>query len=200
MSINIKTTSKNSRRKRFSDDQIKSLETTFETEARPELHLKQHLASHLGLQPRQIAIWFQNKRARSKSKQIEQEYSVLKFNYDDLALQFDTLRKENQALLTQVQKLRKMADNKDCEENEKNQIKLGATEIPRLLLDIKGNELCMPSCEELNGRVDYLEEEAGVLNIAQIAESSLTSPENGCSFESCNFLDNTGANAQWWDF
>nr|WGS99065.1 HB12 protein [Salvia sp. QL-2023a]WGS99077.1 HD-Zip12 protein [Salvia miltiorrhiza] len=200
MSTSIKKGTKNSRRKRFSDDQIKSLETMFETEARPELHLKQHLANKLGLQPRQIAIWFQNKRARSKSKQIEQEYSVLKSNYDNLALQFEALRKENQTLLVQVQKLRKMADNKDCEENDKNQIKLAASEIPRLLLDISGDELCMPLCSELNGREDYLEEEADVLNMAQIAESSLASPENGCSLESCTFLDNTGGTAQWWDF
>lgn len=102
MSSNIKKIPKNSIRKRFNDDQIKSLETTFESEARPELHLKQHLANKLGLQPRQVAIWFQNKRARSKSKQIEREYSVLKSNYDNLALQFEALRKENQTLLIQV--------------------------------------------------------------------------------------------------
>ncbi|KAL1568789.1 homeobox-leucine zipper protein ATHB-12-like [Salvia divinorum] len=191
----IKKSFKNSRKKRFSDDQIKSLETTFKAEARPELHLKHHLASKLGLQPRQIAIWFQNKRARSKSKQIEQDYSVLKSNYDNLALQFEALRKENQTLLIQVQKLRKKVD---CEENNKNTIELAASEIPRLLLDINGNELC----GELNGRVDYLEEEADadVLYMAQIAESSLASPENGCSLESCYFLDNSGCSAQWWDF
>lgn len=102
MSTVIKKITKNSRRKRFNDDQIKSLEITFESEARPELHLKQQLANKLGLQPRQVAIWFQNKRARSKSKQIEREYSVLKSNYDNLALQFEALRKENQALLIQV--------------------------------------------------------------------------------------------------
>lgn len=102
MSTHIKKSTKNSRRKRFSDDQIRSLESTFESESRPELHLKQHLANKLGLHPRQIAIWFQNKRARSKSKQIEGEYSVLKSNYDNLALQFEALRKENQTLLVQV--------------------------------------------------------------------------------------------------
>ncbi|XP_047968291.1 homeobox-leucine zipper protein ATHB-12-like [Salvia hispanica] len=195
MSINIQKSFRNCRKQRFSDDQIKSLETTFKTEARPELRLKHHLANKLGLQPRQIAIWFQNKRARSKSKQIEQEYSVLKSNYDHLALQFEALRKENQTLLIQVQKLRKKAD---CEENDKNTLKLAASEIPRLLLDINGNEIC----GELKGRVDYLEEEADadVLYMAQIAESSLPSPQDSCSLESCNFLDNTGGSAQWWDF
>ncbi|KAH6765456.1 homeobox 7 [Perilla frutescens var. hirtella] len=183
MSSNIKKITKNSRRKRFSDDQIKSLEMTFESESRPELHLKQNLANNLGLQPRQVAIWFQNKRARSKSKQIEREYSMLKSNYDNLALQFEALRKENQALVIQAQKLRKMADHSknDVEnDNNKNQIKI----------DISSHELCMP---------DYLEE-GDVLNMAQIAEGSLASPENVCSLESCTFLDNTGGRAEWWEF
>lgn len=96
-----------------------------------------------------------------------------------------------------MQKLREKAD---CEENDENTLKLAASEIPRLLgvLDNNGNELC----GELNGRVDYLEEEADadVLYMAQIAESSLASPEDGCSLGSCNFLDNTGGGAQWWDF
>ncbi|KAH6791404.1 homeobox 7 [Perilla frutescens var. frutescens] len=182
MSSNIKKITKNSTRKRFSDDQIKSLETTFESESRPELHLKQNLANNLGLQPRQVAIWFQNKRARSKSKQIEREYSMLKSNYDSLALQFEALRKENQALVIQAQKLRKMADHSknDVGNDNKNQIKI----------DISSHELCMP---------DYLEE-ADVLNMAQIAEGSLASPENVCSLESCTFLDNTGGGAEWWEF
>ncbi|KAK6122542.1 hypothetical protein DH2020_020381 [Rehmannia glutinosa] len=198
----IKKSSKNNRRKRFSDDQVKSLETTFETESRPELRLKQNLANKLGLQPRQIAIWFQNKRARSKSKQIEREYSMLKSNYDKLASQFEAMRKENQNLLIQVQRLRKMADKRDGDKNDdKNNITLATSENPRFLLDINNShELCMPSCSDLNGKVDYLEQETDVLNMARIVEGSLASPENGCSFESCTFLDNTGSGPQWWDF
>lgn len=101
---------------------------------------------------------------------------------------------------SQVQKLRKMVDTKDEEGNDKKQIKFAASEIPRLILDMNGDELHVPSCEEHNGGIDYLEEEADVLNIAQIAESTLASPENGCSLESCTFLDNTGVSAQWWEF
>lgn len=91
----------------------------------------------------------------------------------------------------QVQKLRKMADSNDGEENDKkNQIKLA---------DINSHEVCMPLCGEANIRTDYLEE-ADVLNMAQIAENSLASPENGCSLESCTFFDNTCGSAHWWDF
>ncbi|KAL7149792.1 hypothetical protein ABFS83_05G064400 [Erythranthe nasuta] len=199
-----KNSNKNNKR-RFSDEQIQSLETTFGRESRPELRLKHHLADKLGLQPRQIAIWFQNKRARSKSKLIEQEYSELKSNYDNLALQFEALRKENQTLLIQVQRLRKMTEKSDGEENDnENQITPPKTsENPTFLLDMNNHDMCVTSCSDLNRKIDYLEEDAAdILNMAEIAEDSLASPENGCSFDSCAFLDNTaaGTTSQWWDF
>lgn len=88
--------------RRFSDEQIKSLESMFETETRLEPRKKLQLARELGLQPRQVAIWFQNKRARWKSKQIERDYSILRANYTNLASKFESLKKEKQALLVQV--------------------------------------------------------------------------------------------------
>lgn len=93
---------KNMNKRRFSDDQIKSLESMFESESRLEARKKLQLANELGLQPRQVAIWFQNKRARWKSKQIERDYSILLANYNSLASRFETLKKEKQALATQV--------------------------------------------------------------------------------------------------
>ncbi|KAL3362528.1 hypothetical protein AABB24_015098 [Solanum stoloniferum] len=88
-------------RRRFSDEQIKSLENMFETESRPELRTKQQLAKRLGLQPRQVAIWFQNKRARSKSKQLELEYRMLQISYDNLGSKYELLKKEHESLLIQ---------------------------------------------------------------------------------------------------
>lgn len=93
---------KNKNTKRFSDEQIKSLESMFETESRLEPRKKLQLARELGLQPRQIAIWFQNRRARWKSKQLERDYNILRSNYNSLASKFETLKKEKQALLIQV--------------------------------------------------------------------------------------------------
>lgn len=98
-----KSKNKKANKKRFTDEQIRLLETMFEAESRPELQIKHKLANELGLHPRQVAIWFQNKRARSKSKLIEQEYSILKRSYDNLASKFDSLKNENQRLLVQVQ-------------------------------------------------------------------------------------------------
>lgn len=96
-----KKSNKNNKR-RFSDEQIRSLETMFESEARLEPRKKLQLARDLGLQPRQVAIWFQNKRARWKSKQLERDYSILRSNYNSLASRFESLKKEKQALVNQV--------------------------------------------------------------------------------------------------
>ncbi|KAL8150315.1 hypothetical protein V2J09_020123 [Rumex salicifolius] len=78
-------TNKSKNKKRFSDEQIKLLESMFNSETRPESQSKQQIANQLGLKPRQVAIWFQNRRARSKLKQIEHDYRVLKDSYDCLA-------------------------------------------------------------------------------------------------------------------
>lgn len=96
-----KIKSKNTRR--FSDEQIRLLETIFVSEStKLEPMKKLQLAKELGLQPRQVAIWFQNKRARWKSKQIEQDYATLKANYDCLASRFESLKKEKDSLLAEV--------------------------------------------------------------------------------------------------
>lgn len=92
-------------KKRFNDDQIRSLETIFQSETKLEPRKKLQLARELGLQPRQVAIWFQNKRARWKSKQLEKDYSLLRSNYNTLASQFQTLNYEKQSLLAQVPSL-----------------------------------------------------------------------------------------------
>ncbi|CAI0452606.1 unnamed protein product [Linum tenue] len=97
-----KKTSSNKSKRRFSDEQIRLLESIFESETKLEPRKKMQVARELGLQPRQVAIWFQNKRARWKSKQIEKDYKMLKANYDSLASSFESLQDERQTLLLQV--------------------------------------------------------------------------------------------------
>lgn len=88
--------------RKFSDEQIKSLESIFKLEPKLDSRNKVEIARDLGLQPRQVAIWFQNKRARWRSKQIEQEYRLLKSSYDGLSMRFDDLKREKQSLQMQV--------------------------------------------------------------------------------------------------
>ena len=97
-----KNKNRNKNKRRFNDEQIRSLEFIFKSEKKLHPRKKLELAKEVGLQPRQVAIWFQNKRARWKSKQIEEEYNILKANYEDLYAQFERLKNEKQSLLFQV--------------------------------------------------------------------------------------------------
>lgn len=90
------------KKRRLNLEQVKALEKSFELGNKLEPDRKRQLARALGLQPRQVAIWFQNRRARWKSKQVEQDYTSLKADYDALSHRFESLKKEKHALLEQV--------------------------------------------------------------------------------------------------
>ncbi|KAH6763148.1 Homeobox-leucine zipper protein family [Perilla frutescens var. hirtella] len=86
------------KKRRLNMEQVKTLEKNFELGNKLEPERKMQLARALGLQPRQIAIWFQNRRARWKTKQLEKDYEVLK-------RQFEAVKADNDALHTQNHKL-----------------------------------------------------------------------------------------------
>ncbi|KAI3694010.1 hypothetical protein L1987_76968 [Smallanthus sonchifolius] len=111
--FNTLSTNKNNKiQRRFTNQQIKSLETIFQFESKLEPRKKLQVAKDLGLQPRQVAIWFQNKRARWKSKQLEKDYSILKASYDSLSSRYDLLNKENESLTQQLKKLHEVMKKK----------------------------------------------------------------------------------------
>lgn len=91
------------KKRRLSVDQVKALEKNFDVENKLDPERKVKLAQELGLQPRQVAVWFQNRRARWKTKQLERDYGVLKANYDALKLNHDALKQDNEALHKKVE-------------------------------------------------------------------------------------------------
>lgn len=90
------------KKRRLKADQIQFLEKSFETDNKLEPERKVQLAKELGLQPRQVAIWFQNRRARWKTKTLEKDYDVLQNNYNSLKADYDNLLAEKEKLKAEV--------------------------------------------------------------------------------------------------
>ncbi|KAI3468994.1 hypothetical protein Pfo_025657 [Paulownia fortunei] len=90
----------NSRKKlRLSKDQSAILEDSFKEHNTLNPKQKMALAKRLGLRPRQVEVWFQNRRARTKLKQTEVDCEYLKRCCENLT-------EENRRLQKEVQELR----------------------------------------------------------------------------------------------
>ncbi|XP_019177347.1 PREDICTED: homeobox-leucine zipper protein ATHB-6-like [Ipomoea nil] len=106
------------KKRRLSVEQVKALEKNFEVENKLEPERKVKLAQELGLQPRQVAVWFQNRRARWKTKQLERDYGVLKANYDSLKHNYESLQLDKESLLKQIRDLKTKLNGEMKEEDK----------------------------------------------------------------------------------
>uniref|UniRef100_A0A7C8ZRX4 Homeobox-leucine zipper protein n=1 Tax=Opuntia streptacantha TaxID=393608 RepID=A0A7C8ZRX4_OPUST len=95
------------KKRKLSQEQVNKLELSFGCEHKLESERKDKLASELGLDPRQVAVWFQNRRARWKSKKLEEEYSKLRNEHDTLVLEKCHLETEVLSLKDQLDEAKK---------------------------------------------------------------------------------------------
>ncbi|KAL5726708.1 hypothetical protein ACHQM5_009726 [Ranunculus cassubicifolius] len=84
---------------RLTKEQSRLLEASFRENHTLNAKQKDALANQMGLKPRQVEVWFQNRRARTKLKQTEMECEYLKRC-------FGTLTEENKRLHREVEQLR----------------------------------------------------------------------------------------------
>ncbi|KAF3781091.1 Homeobox-leucine zipper protein [Nymphaea thermarum] len=90
---------RNGRKKlKLSLEQSSLLEQSFREQRTLSPNQKQILAKQLNLLPRQVEVWFQNRRARTKLKQIELNCQLLKNCCERLSEENRRLKKELQEL------------------------------------------------------------------------------------------------------
>lgn len=82
------------KKKRLTNNQIELLERSFQEDIKLDPEKKMKLSQELGLQPRQIAVWFQNRRTRWKTKHLEHLYDALKHRYDVVSNEKQRLQEE----------------------------------------------------------------------------------------------------------
>ncbi|XP_061359335.1 homeobox-leucine zipper protein GLABRA 2-like [Gastrolobium bilobum] len=77
---------------RHTAEQIREMETLFKESPHPDEKQRQQLSKQLGLAPRQVKFWFQNRRTQIKAIQERHENSLLKTEIDKLKEKNKTLR------------------------------------------------------------------------------------------------------------
>uniref|UniRef100_A0A2P2Q3T4 Homeobox-leucine zipper protein n=1 Tax=Rhizophora mucronata TaxID=61149 RepID=A0A2P2Q3T4_RHIMU len=100
--------SNHNNKKRLTQDQVKLLERTFTSIKKLEPELKLQLACQLGVQPRQVAIWYQNKRARWKTQSLALDNSTLQVKLEDALADKRRLEREVMHLREELGKAQEM--------------------------------------------------------------------------------------------
>nr|XP_016452182.1 PREDICTED: homeobox-leucine zipper protein ATHB-52-like [Nicotiana tabacum] len=98
----------NHNKKRLNQEQVKRLEESFDSTKKLEPEQKIQLAKELGVPPRQIAIWYQNRRARWKNQSLELDYNALQHKLDTTLAEKRKIEKENERLRGELKKVNEM--------------------------------------------------------------------------------------------
>jgi len=159
------------KKRRLTAEQVQLLERSFEEENKLEPERKTELARRLGMAPRQVAVWFQNRRARWKTKQLETDYDRLKAAYDALAADHQGLLADNDSLRAQVISLTEKLQGKDtspsatitAQEVDQLDEHTAASGTEKLLVQLKDDHLSSGDCTG-HGTLSSEEEDGGVIS------------------------------------
>ncbi|XP_019153922.1 PREDICTED: homeobox-leucine zipper protein ATHB-52-like [Ipomoea nil] len=102
------SSSLNHNKKRLTQDQVKLLEASFDSNKKLDPERKFQLARDLGVPPRQVAIWYQNRRARWKSQSLELDYSALQVKLESALAEKKHLEKEMGKLREELKRAEEM--------------------------------------------------------------------------------------------
>ncbi|XP_022753996.1 homeobox-leucine zipper protein ATHB-52-like [Durio zibethinus] len=91
-------------KRRLNQEQVRLLEKSFSANKKLEPELKLHLANQLGVPPRQVAIWYQNKRARWKTQSLELDYNTLQVKLENALSEKRRLEKDVKYLQEELRK------------------------------------------------------------------------------------------------
>ncbi|KAL8167454.1 hypothetical protein V2J09_008953 [Rumex salicifolius] len=175
------------KKRRLSVVQVKALEKNFEVENKLEPERKVKLAHELGLQPRQVAVWFQNRRARWKTKQLERDYGLLKASYDSLKGNFDTLHQANELLLNEIRELKSKMNTETIKQESDNPpaiIEEPVAGVEAQAVDLKDGPSDSDSSAILNEGNSPTAAAPQQLLIASSTSPTSASPLNYCSASS----------------
>lgn len=95
-------------KKRLNQEQVRLLESSFDATKKLDPEHKFQLARELGVPPRQIAIWYQNKRARWKNQTLELDYGTLQLRLDAALSENKHLHRELQSLRHELRRTQDM--------------------------------------------------------------------------------------------
>lgn len=167
------------KKRRLTPEQVHLLERSFEEENKLEPERKTELARKLGLQPRQVAVWFQNRRARWKTKQLERDFDRLKASFDALRADHDVLLQDNHRLRSQVVSLTEKLQEKEATEGGATADTDAAAALPAVD-DVKSPSLA-DDVEEPTEPAEEEEEAAAAFEVQQVKSEDRLSTGSGGS-------------------
>ncbi|KAJ0046331.1 hypothetical protein Pint_03895 [Pistacia integerrima] len=103
-----KQPSKLHNKKRLNQEQVRLLERSFTAHKKLDPELKLKLANQLGVPPRQVAIWYQNKRARWKTQNLEFDYNTVQVKLENALAEKRRLEKDVKQLKEELKQAQEM--------------------------------------------------------------------------------------------